>query len=678
MKIIFHDWETYYSTKSRYSLTYMTPAEYILDQRFQPIGLSVQEGFNGKPYWVPDTDLDRYFADLDPNQMQVGHNNQFDASINSWRYGYAPALLSCTMNMAKGVYNNLLKRYSLASLSDFLGLPPKGDTVYKVDGMTLEDIRRAGFYDEYVEYSLGDVSNCAAAFQIMAATAIDNTGKTLFPKSELLVMDQVLRCVVEPRFVLDVDVLHDHLHQVKERKRELLEKVYILLPNGRTSLNSGPQFAKILESMGVDPPTKISPTTGEVTFAFSKTDSAFIELREHPDPMVQALVEARLGVKSSIEETRTQRFIDMSQMLWPTRTNEQYNPVPTQARKMPVPLRYSAALTHRLGGDWSLNMQNMSRANKFKPGSGRLRTSLKAAPGFCCMAVDAAQIEARMSCFFSGQMDVVEQFRRKEDVYASLASEIYHKPINKHDHPVERFVGKGARLGLQYQLWYLKFRSQMRAQSIDQLGYPIDLTLEEAENVVRTFRRLNDKIVQSWKDFDNIGIPVLVHGGEWDWGPVRFTHETITGPGGLAMHYPNMSKEQNKYGKMSWFYDGTDPKTGRHIRVDLYGGKVLENICQHLARQHTMDAAVRIMKRSRKEFGVPYHLALQAHDENVFLPRIEHIGTPVFNDKGEIARYAGGMAQIMEEEMCREDWWAPGFPFACDPVIPAPNYGEAK
>lgn len=642
MKVHFHDWETYYNTRDNYSLSKMTPAEYILDPRFEPIGLAVMEGLDGTPYWVEGPDLPRYFEQADPNVAVGSHHWEFDGSIASWRYGYLPKLSFCTLSMCRAVFGHFLKYLSLASVAKALNLPPKGNTVHKVDGMNLAMIKAAGIYDEYVDYSLHDDWLCANIFRYLT-TPQEDTGKPLFPLNELLVLDAVLRCVTEPRFILDRNVLAEHLYAVQQEKEQLLARIGV----DRSIFMSNDKFAAALKLLGVEPPMKTSPTTGQTTYAFAKTDVDFLELLEHDNPQVQALVAARMGLKSTLEETRTQRFIDISHLTWPS------NDEPL----MPIPLQFSGAKrTHRLSGGWKLNAQNMSRGNPIKPGSGRLRKSLAVKRGYKVVTADAAQIEARKVVFFSGQDDVVEQFRNGEDVYAILASEIYDRPINKKDNPNERFVGKQARLGLGYQLWWPKFRLRVKTDSINQLGYPIELTEDEALNVVTTFRRLNDKVIQAWEHLEKIGIPVLVHGGDWEWGACRFSKGKITGPTGLAMHYPDLTLGVNKFGRESWFF--TTPQG----RKDIYGGKLMENICQHLARCHTLDAAVRIQKRSTKELGQTYRLAQQAHDENVFIVQDEHVEE---------------MQQILLEEMCRQDWWCPGFPFAAEVGI-GQNYGEAK
>jgi hypothetical protein len=76
---------------------------------------------------------------------------------------------------------------------------------------------------------------------------------------------------------------------------------------------SNPKLAEQLRALGVEPPMKISGRTGKETFAFAKADAAFTALLEHEDPNVQALVAARLGVKSTTAETRALRMLNTAQ-----------------------------------------------------------------------------------------------------------------------------------------------------------------------------------------------------------------------------------------------------------------------------------------------------------------------------------------------------------------------------
>jgi DNA polymerase I-like protein with 3'-5' exonuclease and polymerase domains len=261
-------------------------------------------------------------------------------------------------------------------------------------------------------------------------------------------MDAVLRAAVDPRLKLDQNLLAEHLAAVQAQKQGLLAQAMLLGANGKSALMSSEQFARLLRGHGVTPPTKISPATGKTTYAFAKTDVGFLKLAEHENPAVQVLVEARLGSKSTLEESRTQRFIAAGKLSWPAHLTG----------TMPMPLGYANAHTHRLGGEWKYNVQNLPRG-------GALRRALIAPDGHKVLAVDASQIEAREVVYFSGQADVVQEFAQGTDTYASLASHIFQFPVNKKDHPIERFIGKQARLSLGYQSGWTKFQAKMKTDS---------------------------------------------------------------------------------------------------------------------------------------------------------------------------------------------------------------------
>ncbi len=274
------------------------------------------------------------------------------------------------------------------------------------------------------------------------------------------------------------------------------------------------------------------------------------------------------------------------------------------------------------------------------------------------VAVDASQIEARLAMWICGQQDVVDQFARKEDVYCNFGAGVFGRTITKAD-VVERFISKEGVLGLQYRMWWPKFQRSVRVKSVNLLGQLIDMPDTQAQHTVETYRHKMHKVKQGWADIDNIGIPTLageMGDHEWQFGPMTFTRGVLKGPTGLNMYYPNMERRLNKYGKLSWSYRIRD------VVTDLHSGKVLENICQHLAGRHTMDAAVRIAKRSRRELHEEYDLALQVHDENVFVVKDEH---------------AEPFKQICLEEMRHVDDWATGCPFDAEAGI-GQNYGEAK
>ncbi len=615
------DYETFYSKE--YSLRRMTVPEYILNPLFAVHGAAVKRWPDGPAMWMEPGQLWLFFQRLDPAKTcLIYHNALFDACITAWIFDFVPKLTGDTLGVSRAVLGHKLKSLSLGSVVKHLGLGEKGDTILKVEGMDVASIKQAGLWTQYMLYAINDAEQCANIWDKLVI-------KDKFPPRELILMDKIIKCAIKPKFQLDQNILHEHLNKVRSDKENLLARVGVT----REELMSNDKFAQALITLGVEPPRKISLTTGKETWAFAKTDQAMAELEEHPNPDVQALVAARLGVKTTLEESRTERFIKISQLQW----------LDGRKRRMPIPLRYGGAHTHRLSGEWKINMQNLPRG-------GALRRALIAPEGFTVIAPDSSQIEARVNAWLAGEEELLQAFREKRDIYSEFASGVFGYPVNK-KMKKERFLGKTSILGLGYGMGWQKFQATIKTQSRLQLGETIELNDAEALDVVSKYRTQYANIAGSWRTAGN-GIRVLAGlGGQLQMGPCVFEKERISLPSGLHLHYHKLEEKED-----GWFYEyGGKPKR-------LYGGKIVENIVQALARIVVMDAAAPIEKRFRSELDIDAELALQVHDELVYV-------VPT-----EVAERA---KQIAEEEMCVPPAWAPNLPLGSECDI-GPSYGEAK
>jgi DNA polymerase len=375
----------------------------------------------------------------------------------------------------------------------------------------------------------------------------------------------------EPTLELDARQLKGHLFGVQKFKGDLLLSVAA----NQEVLMSNPKFALALKNMGVIAPTKISPTTGKETWAFGKTDEDFKALLEHENIMVQTLVAARLGVKSTLEETRTERFIGIA-----------------KRGKLPIPLRYYAAHTGRWGGDDKVNMQNLPRASE-------LKFAMLAPKGHVMIDSDSSQIEARTLAWLAGQEDLVEAFEKGEDVYKIMASKIYNKPeanITKD----ERFVGKTTILGCGYGMGAAKFKKQLKT-----LG--VEISEDEAQGIIDTYRKHYLAIPRLWREAGSI-LDTIIDNKTKKFGRndllVVEGEKGIRLPNGLYLRYPNLRKHNNDDGKSEYVYDTKKGKTTVPNRI--YGGKVVENVCQALARIIIGEQMLLIAKK--------YKVAMTVHD----------------------------------------------------------------
>ena len=253
------------------------------------------------------------------------------------------------------------------------------------------------------------------------------------------------------------------------------------------------RFRAALEELGVMIETKISAAGNEVP-AFAKSDAFMEKLQDYQEGddetnfKVQTLAAARLSHKSTIEETRAERFLNIAKLPW-----QSHQPL------LPVPLRYGGAHTGRLSGEWRMNLQNLPRDQR----KSSLRSALVAPPGFRIVAADLAQIEARIVACICGQHKLIEKFKNSEDVYAWFASQLFNKPVSKETHPNERFIGKTAILGLGYGCGHGRFfqmvTSQARQYGIDISGL---FNGDTARKAVDAYRSIFPKIPSAWRTLD--------------------------------------------------------------------------------------------------------------------------------------------------------------------------------
>jgi len=540
----------------------MTTEEYIRGSEFETIGFAIQED-GGEPRWYSGTKaqlkkaLDKY--ELDKN-LVIAHNAVFDMAILSFIFDIRPKAIVDTLSMARAIHGTEVGG-SLAKLAEHYNLGVKGTEVLNALGKHRIDFN-AQDLAKYGEYCKNDVVLTMDLFKILSAG---------FPPIELRLIDLTIRMFTEPSLWLDGTILHDHLGVVRQRKESLLASI----EKEKELLMSNDKFAELLIAQGIEPPRKISATTGKEAWAFAKTDEGFKELLEHENEVVQALASARLGVKSTIEETRTERFIEIA-----------------QRGLFPIPLRYYAAHTGRWGGDDKVNLQNLPRGSM-------LKKAIMAPPGSVLVDSDSSQIEARTLAWLAEQNDLVDAFERGEDVYKIMASSIYGKnqeEISKD----ERFVGKTTILGCGYGMGSKKFQTQLKT-------FNVEIEEGEATRIIQVYRETYDWIPQLWKQA-GLALDAIINDQTAPIGRkgVLFVdgRKGIRLPNGLYVKYPNLRKMRNEQGKDEYVYD---TKKGKAVIPNrIYGGKVIENVCQALARIIIGEQMLQVAKK--------YKVVMTVHD----------------------------------------------------------------
>lgn len=596
MNIITIDFETYYDRQ--FSLSKITTEEYVRSPDFEVIGVAVKENDEKTTWFTGDfAGVSRFLGTFNWDDAAVlAHNSMFDAAILTWIYGIKPKAWLDTLSMARALHGSEVGN-SLAKLVQYYELGQKGTEVIDALGMRREAFDKAQL-DAYGGYCINDVELTYALFKKLAPS---------FNLSELQLISLTIKMFSEPVLELDRKMLLEHLEGVKQRKADLLVGAGV---ETRDDLMSNPKFAEMLRGLGVEPPTKISLTTGKETLALAKSDEEFKALAEHPDDRVQALVAARLGNKSTLEETRTERFLGIA-----------------SRGKMPVPLQYYAAHTGRWGGADKLNLQNLPARGA---NAGKLKNAIRAPKGYVLIDSDSSQIEARMLAWLSGQDDLVEAFRKGEDVYKIMASAIYAKDESEITKE-ERFVGKTTILGAGYGMGAKKFGAQLKT-------FGMEIAEGEAIRIINVYRQTYPSITGLWTQgkhtveamAKNQNTPfgngcVEVHG---DLG--------ILLPNGLYQRYPNLRKIKAADGDQ-YVYDS------RRGAVKIYGGKLVENICQALARCIIGEQMLKIAKK--------YRPVLTVHD-----------AVACIAPEGEVEEAMAYVEQCMR-------WtpdWAAGLPVNCE------------
>ena len=622
MNLITLDFETYYAQD--YSLTKLTTEEYIRDKRFEVIGVGVKVG-EGKTEWFSGShiDIQKYLSTLPWNDSALlCHNTLFDGAILAWRFGIKPSLYLDTLCMGRAVHGVEVGG-SLASLVERYKLGEKGTEVIEAKGKQITGFTSLEL-ERYGEYCKNDVELTFKLFQVLSSA---------FPKEELQLIDLTLRMFIHPVLEVDDALLVQRLEELKHDKLKLLgtlkEKLQCENEEAvRKRLASNKQFAELLQEFNIPPPMKESKTTGKDTFALAKNDEGFIALIEHEDPFIQQLAAVRLGTKSTIEESRIERFIDVGSR---------------NKGRLPIPLKYYGAHTGRWAGSDKVNFQNLPSRDKKKK---TLKSAVVAPEGYMVINCDSSQIEARVLAWLSGQEDLVKEFANGDDVYSIFASKIYEFEVTKKN-PIERFVGKTCILGLGYGTGSLKLQHTLKTSPPG-----ADLPKDKCDEIVKLYRETNEKIIKLWNKADKAIIDMA------DWADTKpyylgkhrcltVTKEGIKLPNGLYIRYPDLKLNDEK-ANSGYIYQS------RKGPVSLWGGSVVENVVQALARIIVGQQMIKLTER--------YRPVLTVHDAAVCVV-----------PEDEVNEACAWIVEVMS----KPPEWAKGLPVACEAHY-GQNYGEME
>lgn len=660
VNLVVLDAETFYAPDYSLSKKPWTTQTYIRSPRFKCHGAGLK--INGGPSrWITHDRLPTVLAAIPWHKTAlIGHNLQFDASILAWRYGCYPALYIDTLGMSRALVGQHSARHGLHYVAPIL-TQHEGHPLHKMDGlaqaMGIRDLPpwreqiladytvKPPHYNPKTElWEAGDAELTWHMFKRMAP---------LFPKKEYKVLDWTIRKFVQPKLYLDDDLLTSYLEWVREEKQAALERAGL---DSRDMLMSNPKYAAALESLGVVPPTKIN-AKGKVTFAFAKTDEGHKALLEHDNPTVQAIVAARMKVKSTIEETRAEAYLEASAL-----------------GPWPVAYSYSGAVnTHRFSGNkgGGGNPMNLKRG-------GTLRDCIFAPPGKRLLVFDQSQIECRLALWLGTHSSKTTGMERqsldmmaegdslrkqglddsKADLYSFFAGMMYGREILKGRDKVERQGGKSAVLGLGFGMGPTRFIDYNLT-----LGNVIDAAF--AESTVHLYRNTYKGVRAMWRTWEqafkaarqqlDIIQQSRLEPSEfkgWNVGPAQIVLDPLFND--LAFQIGDNLLV--KYPDLQWDAEGECTYRDGNHRVNMFGGKWMENFAQHAGRIILTDKAM--------EINETYEVQMTTYDELVML----------VDDNPEAIRIAiDHCSAIME----REHPLFPGLPLGYE-YGHGYRYGQAK
>lgn len=688
---LYIDFETFFSED--YSLTKkdMTYLKFIKHQFFKIQSAAVRIG-NGKTHYFRTAEEIRDYIEEalieNPDLVLVAQQAFFDGGIVRYHFGLEFKYCIDLPSLSRAVWPNAM----------FHNLNAIGERLYPGDKrkQKSDDIAfTKGVYnwtdlihERNERYNIQDTDLLAEFVQYFV-----NGG---FPHDVLLQQSIVNMMYFKPSFHADVPLLTKARNEAEKRQEEAVQAaIKFLQENARVNkhfwvtmadrdktkyptqkayneiyrrtfgmppmkdkselrkvLTSNDKFAYLLEK-GFDIPVPLKQGSSKIdpdamTYALGKNDVEFqAMMTAHRDLAV--VWTGRMESKSNQEKTRATTFLEYADLC---------------DGFIPVPLRNSAAHTHRLGGTESINMQNLGRKSPCRP-------ALTGGGVYAINATDSSNIESRVSAWFCGHEEKLDLFRRGGDPYNETATVIFGYPVDRKsktvDHSMQGAVGKATDLGCGYQMGADRFRDYLNAgplgmdpiflEDIPELAkYP-----NPYKYVIDKYRRANYPIKDMWDTLQSTIFDMARKSCDYELGPLLVRHERIWLPSGLSLHYPGLHKTKEG----NWAYESRDGGLSF-----LFGGKLLENIIQALSQIIILRQMVWISCYLELVYGDEARTALQVHDEVVSAFPLEGAELTGYTDRGEPIWKNGEKIEEVSADitaiMHRTDSWFDGIPIGAE------------
>ncbi len=587
MNLVIFDAESYFDFE--YSLSRMSTESYIRDPRFECHGAAIKWSKSTPAKWYDAKELRYVLKEEDWSDKWLwAHHCQFDALILSHHYNVHPKMLGDTLSCARLLLGNHVS-VGLDSLAKHFGLQAKIVPYNDFKGRHWNELSPV-IQEKIADGACHDVE---LTWQLMQKLIPQ------MPAEEFEVIDMTMKMFTEPTLRGDLDALAAIWENEDRSKKARMVNLGVT----EAELQSSNRFAELLRQAGVEPEKK-NGKNGDI-FAFAKSDPFMERLLEDEDDYIRTLAEARLGVKSTMLQTRAETI-----------------GFAVRRGALPCYLRYCGAHTTRWSGGDGNNYQNMNAA---------LEAAILPPEGYLAFAPDSSQIECRLLNMVAGQENKIEEFRQGKDPYVTVGSSFMGFPITKESHPVIRQGSKVVELQGGFGSGGPKIEATLRR-------FKVPHQPGDGEKWKNAYRDSHPAVVDLWKQGNRM-IARLGGGDPIRWGPVTIESNKMTLPNGAPCLYADLHYfKDEESGEQYWRH-----KT-RHGWAKIYGAKLVENLIQALARVVISQAMVRLNRLGYRPLNMK-------HDAIWYALPIDR---------------AEEHARVIMTEMCRVPEWLPGLPLGAE------------
>lgn len=556
------DFETYY-LPDQYDIKTLGVDAYCADDRFDPYLVSVHgEKENGKIFSYVGEPQRLDWSELD-GEICLAHNARFDETVflAAQKKGIIspsckPKGWMCTADMA--VYMDGPRNLKGAS-KELLQLDVSKETRTKMAGKTLKDAIEKGFQEELFSYAAHDASLCYELYKKYIAEwpSIEqkiSRKNTLWGRKGVPVNEAKLNAGIET------------LEQLRFEAGKLIPWEW---DPERTPLSAN-AMREECGKKGIPTPESFAQDDEECQAWEDKWGAQYSWIR---------------GVR---DWRRTNMLL---QKLKTIRTRLRSDGT------FPYSLLYFGAHTGRFSGADGFNIQNLPRGPLY---GVDVRNLFEAPEGYKFAILDYAQIEARIILWLAKDWKTLDMVRQGTSLYEADAIregrwDLSRGSLKEHDDRMYRMY-KSKRLGCGYACGGKGYQRAARILA------GLDLELDEAIKEVASFRENNPKIVNLWNYFTE----GLFHSRHWDKKAQTYVPDEsyeVELPSWRSLHYYEVNAGRDCVGAKV-------EKGGPQKK--LYGGKILENVCQAVARDLLVENLLRV-----DEAG--YDVRFHVHDEGVTL-----------------------------------------------------------